>query len=89
MEKICNYKNTEYSIEVKLNEKISITISTYKDKTIIHKYYKKYEIELSDIDKDSNDKKLEDYIILYENEFKKFIDNDTYYENLLKEIGFK
>lgn len=88
MEKICEYKNTEYIIDVKLNEKISIIISTYKDKTIIHKYYKKYEIELSDIDKDSDNKKLEDYIILYENEFKKFIDNNAYYEKLLKEIGF-
>ena len=88
MEIIKKYKDTEYKITVIINDIISITLSTYHDNTVIHKYYRKYEIEFTDIEIESEDKKLEDYLKLYENRFFKFIDCKIYHEIKLSELGF-
>jgi len=88
MEIIKKYKDTEYKITVIINDIISITLSTYHDNTVIHKYYKKYEIDFYDIIKDSDDKKLEDYINLYEKRFFDFVDSKIYHDALLLELGF-
>lgn len=85
MEKLGDYNGDKFKITVSLGSTIHIVVSTYHEKGSILRYYKKYDIDMCDINEKHT---LLDYLNDCETDFKKFIDCRREYEKILIDNGY-